>query len=98
MPSEDQARSVIPYRVLAVAWAALILLTLATVAVSRGRLLAGLSGAGSLAIAGLKAGIILLVFMDVRREPAVIRVAFAVAVAALALVLGLIFSDVLLRS
>lgn len=78
-------------------WLALLLLLAATIAVSRLQLLARYSVLGSMAIASLKAGLVLAFFMHLGQEGRFLKAMLALALSALALLIGLTFVDVWYR-
>ncbi len=75
-------------------WLALLVLLSATIAVSKLRLLAQFSAVGSLAIASVKAGLVLAFFMHLKYERPFLKGLLALAVSALTLLIGLTFVDV----
>lgn len=77
-------------------WAVLLVLTAATVAVSRLSLLS-FAAIVSIGIASLKSFLVLMFFMHLREEPLILKVMLVVALAALALIMLLTFSDVWFR-
>src|SRR5271157_2889810 len=78
-------------------WLALLVLLIATIAVAKLRLLAQFSVLGSLAIASLKAGLVLAFFMHLKYEGRFLKGMLTVALLALTLLIGLTFVDVWLR-
>jgi cytochrome c oxidase subunit IV len=78
-------------------WLALLLLLAATIAVAKLRVLAQFSVLGSLAIATLKAGLVLAFFMHLKYEGGFIRGMLALALSALAILIGMTFVDVWYR-
>lgn len=79
------------------AWLALLLLLAATIAVSRLQLLARFSVLVSLAIASIKAGLVLAVFMHLKDEGLFLKGALALTLFALTVLIGLTFVDVWYR-
>lgn len=84
------------YKNLAVTWGVLILLTALTVWVS------GLDSVvnrvwGALAIASLKAGLVIGIFMQMKYEGRLLRWLLFLTLATLAVFIGLTFTDVLFR-
>lgn len=84
------------YPGLALVCAALLCLTALTVAVSRVNI-GSLKIATALSIASVKATLVLLFFMDVRRAGRAVPIAFVAAVIILALLIILIFFDIAYR-
>ena len=78
-------------------WAALVALLLMTIAVARFSLLANYSVLGSLSIATVKAGLVLIYFMHLRHEGRVVKGMLLLAVAALFFIIALTFVDVWYR-
>ncbi len=78
-------------------WLALLLLLAATIAVAKLRLLAQFSVLGSLAIASIKAGLVLAVFMHLKYEGLFLKGILALALFALTVLIGLTFVDVWYR-
>lgn len=97
MRTEDQEAPITSYRAYAYVWAALLLLLAATIAIAKGRLLAGYSVLGSLFIASVKAALVLVFFMHLRYEPAFLKAMLVLAVLALTVIIGLTFTDVWYR-
>ena len=81
----------------AAVWLALLILLAATLAVAKFRLLAQFSVLGSLAIASVKAGLVLAFFMHLKYEGRFLKGMLTVALLALTLLIGLTFVDVWLR-
>ncbi|MHB8909798.1 MAG: cytochrome C oxidase subunit IV family protein [Syntrophales bacterium] len=92
--SEDHTVTVKTYTAV---WLALLLLLAATIAVSQFRLLAQFSVLGSLAIASIKAGLVLAVFMHLKYEGIFLKGVLALALFALTVLIGLTFVDVWYR-
>jgi cytochrome c oxidase subunit IV len=78
-------------------WLALLLLLAATIGVARLQILGRFSALGSLAIASVKAGLVLAFFMHLRHEGRFLRGMLALAVFALTVLIGLTFVDVWYR-
>ena len=78
-------------------WAALVALLLVTIAVARFSLLANYSVLGSLSIATVKAGLVLIYFMHLRHEGRVVKGMLLLAVTALFFIIALTFVDVWYR-
>jgi cytochrome c oxidase subunit IV len=87
---------VLSYRTLSAVWAALLLLTVATVLITRADLGAAKVW-GALAIASLKSGLVIAFFMHLKYEARLFKVILFVALATLATFIGLTFFDVLYR-
>lgn len=84
------------YRTYIVIWALLLVLTAATVALYRLHL--GNAGAlAALGIASLKAGLILLYFMNLRQEGRFLQGIFLIPVFLICLLIGFTFLDVWYR-
>ncbi|MCE5262164.1 MAG: cytochrome C oxidase subunit IV family protein [Deltaproteobacteria bacterium] len=81
----------------AAVWLALLALLAATVAISRLQILARFSVLGSLAIASIKAALVLAFFMHLRYEGALLKGVLTVTVFALTMLIGLTFVDVWYR-
>ena len=92
--SEDHIVAVKTYTVV---WLVLLILLAATIAVARLRLLAQFSILGSLAIASVKAGLVLAVFMHLKHEGIFLKGVLALALFALTVLIGLTFVDVWYR-
>ena len=88
---------IVPNGTYTAVWLALLVLLAATIAVAKLRLLAQFSVLGSLAIASLKAGLVLAFFMHLKYEGKFLKVMLTVALLALTLLIGLTFVDVWLR-
>jgi cytochrome c oxidase subunit IV len=78
-------------------WAALVALLVMTIAVARLSLLANFSVLGSLFIATVKAGLVLIYFMHLKHEGWVVKGMLLLAVAALFCIIALTFVDVWYR-
>jgi cytochrome c oxidase subunit IV len=87
---------VLSYRTLSAVWAALLLLTAATILITRADLGAAKVW-GALAIASLKSGLVIAFFMHLKYEARLFKVILFVALATLATFIGLTFFDVLYR-
>ena len=92
--SEDH---VVPTGTYTAVWLALLVLLAATIAVAKLRLLAQFSVLGSLAIASIKAGLVLAVFMHLKYEGIFLKGVLALALFALTVLIGLTFVDVWYR-
>ncbi len=88
---------IVPTGTYAAVWVALLILLAATLAVAKLRLLAQFSALGSLAIASVKAGIVLAFFMHLKYEGKLLKGMLSIALLALTLLIGLTFVDVWLR-
>ncbi len=93
----DQEIHIVPSRIYAAVWLALLILLAATLAVSRLQLLARYSVLGSLAIATAKAGLVLAFFMHLKYEGRFLKGLLALTLAALTLFIGMTFVDVWYR-
>ncbi|HMK55500.1 MAG TPA: cytochrome C oxidase subunit IV family protein [Dissulfurispiraceae bacterium] len=96
----NEERSYIPetaYASYALAWALLLALLILTIAVAKLSLLAAYSVIGSLFIATIKAGLVLMYFMHLGHEGRVVKGMLLLAVAALFFIIALTFSDVWYR-
>ncbi len=93
----DQEIHIVPSRIYAAVWLALLILLAATLAVARLQLLAHYSVLGSLAIATAKAGLVLAFFMHLKYEGRFLKGLLALAIAALTLFIGMTFVDVWYR-
>jgi cytochrome c oxidase subunit IV len=78
-------------------WLTLLVLLAATIAVTRLQLLGRFSVLGSLAIASMKAGLVLAFFMHLKYEGLFLKGMLALTVFALTLLIGLTFVDVWYR-
>ena len=92
--SEDY---VVPTGTYAATWLALLLLLAATIAMAKLHLLARFSVLGSLAIASLKAGLVLAFFMHLKYEGRFLKVMLGLALSALTVLIGMTFVDVWYR-
>ena len=96
MATDNVHHPIIGYGRLTAVWIVLLALTALTVWVSRHNL--GISHVwGSLAIASLKAGLVIAFFMHMRYEGRLLRWLLFVALVTLAFFIGLTFFDVLYR-
>ena len=77
-------------------WCALLILTAATVAVSRLQIVS-FAALVSVGIASVKSFLVLTFFMHLKHEPPILKVMLVIAVAALALIILLTFTDVWYR-
>ena len=96
MTSDFATHRPVGYGTLVAVWGALLLLTAATVYVTRLDL-GGYKVAAALAIASLKGGLVIAVFMQMKYEGWLLRGLLFLALATLALFIGITFFDVLYR-
>ncbi|BCS55323.1 cytochrome C oxidase subunit IV family protein [Geobacter sp. SVR] len=87
---------IISYRTLTLVWIALLVLTVVTVLVTRFDL-GGYRVLVALAVASLKAGLVIAVFMHMKHEGRLLRALLFVALVAIAVNIGFTFFDVLYR-
>ena len=92
----DSAEHILGYGKLAVVWLALLVLTVATVLITRVDLGAAKVWA-ALAIACVKSGLVIAFFMHMKYETRLFRVILAIALVTLATFIGFTFFDVLYR-
>ncbi|HTZ18026.1 MAG TPA: cytochrome C oxidase subunit IV family protein [Dissulfurispiraceae bacterium] len=85
------------YRTYVYVWIALLVFLGITIAVAKLSLLAQYSVIGSLLIASLKAGLVLVFFMHLKNEGWIVKGMLALAVGALTFIIVLTFSDVWFR-
>ncbi|HMK59757.1 MAG TPA: cytochrome C oxidase subunit IV family protein [Dissulfurispiraceae bacterium] len=78
-------------------WALLLALLILTIAIAKLSLLASYSVIGSLFIATVKAGLVLMYFMHLGHEGRIVKGMLLLAVAALFFIIALTFSDVWFR-
>ena len=86
----------VPYRVFIKVWAALLALTVITVAVSRVHL-GALNIWVALGVASLKSSLVIFVFMHLRQESKMFKICLLVMLTILAIFIGMTFFDVLYR-
>ncbi len=96
MTAQPHEHNIISFRKLAAVWATLLVLTAATIAVTRFDL-GGLKVIGALTIACTKAGLVIAFFMHMKYENRLLQILLFVAVVTLAIFIGLTFFDVLYR-
>jgi cytochrome c oxidase subunit 4 len=96
MTTEAPTHHIISYGKLAAVWVGLLILTLATVLITRADLGAAKVWA-ALAIASLKSGLVIAFFMHMKYEARPFRVILFVALVTLAVFIGITFFDVLYR-
>jgi len=94
--TEDHAH-IVPYRTFIIVWLVLLALTGITVAVAQFNL-GALNIWVALGIATLKAGLVVTVFMHMKYEQPLFKLALMSALAILAIFIGLTFFDVLYRT
>jgi cytochrome c oxidase subunit IV len=94
--TEQTGHHAVSYRKLATVWASLVLLTVATVLVTRADLGAARVWT-ALGIACLKAALVIAFFMHLKYELRLFRIILLVALVTLAIFIGLTFFDVLYR-
>jgi cytochrome c oxidase subunit 4 len=97
MKESPVADHLVSNRMYAGVWLMLLILLAATIAVAKLNLLARFSVLGALAIASLKAGLILAFFMHLKYEGRFLKVMLVVTVATLTMFIGLTFVDVWYR-
>ncbi len=93
--SEEHAH-IVPYKTFAIVWIALLILTGITIAVAQYNL-GALNIWVALGIATLKSGLVVAVFMHMKYENRLFKLALFAALAILAIFIGLTFFDVLYR-
>jgi len=92
----EEKHHIVPSRVFVAVWIALLALTAVTVTVA-GMHLGRLSILTALAIASVKAGLVLWFFMHLKYEDRLFKVLLLVPIVTLAVIIGLTFFDVLYR-
>ena len=93
--SEDRPH-IVSYRAYLIVWACLLVLSGVTIGVARMQL-GHLSVLGALLIASIKAGLVLSIFMHLRYEKPLFWYLFLLTVATISILIGLTFTDTLLR-
>lgn len=93
---EHETHHVVPYHVFITVWIALLVLTGITVWVSRLHL-GAFSMIVALAVASIKAGLVITYFMHMKYEKPIFRLMLYVAFLILAIFIGFTFFDVLYR-
>ena len=93
---EKSEHHIISYRTLTVIWLTLLLLTGLTVGITRVEL-GGMKVVAALAIACLKAGLVIAFFMHMKYEGRLLRWLLFLALVTLAIFIGFTFFDVLYR-
>jgi cytochrome c oxidase subunit 4 len=92
----NEQHHIVGYRTLTGIWLALLVLTVLTVAITRVEL-GGYKVVSALAIACLKAGLVIAVFMHMKYEGRLLRWLLFLALVTLAIFIGLTFFDVVYR-
>jgi len=92
----EHAEHIVSYKTLVAIWLALLVLTAATVLITRADLGAAKVWA-ALGIASLKSGLVIAVFMHMKYEARLFRIILFVALVTLAIFIGFTFFDVLYR-
>ena len=92
----EEKHYIVPSRVFVAVWIALLALTAVTVIVA-GMHLGRLSVLAALAIASVKAGLVLWFFMHLKYEDRLFKVLLLVPIVTLTVVIGLTFFDILYR-
>ena len=92
----EQNCHIVPYRTFILVWIALLILKGVTVAVAQFHF-GALNVWVALGIATLKAGLVVAVFMHMKYEQPLFKLALLAALAILAIFIGLTFFDVLYR-
>ena len=94
--TEDHAH-IVPYRTFIIVWLALLVLTAITIGAAQVHF-GALNVWIALGIATLKAGLVIAVFMHMKYEQRLFKLALLSTLAILAIFIGLTFFDVLYRS
>ena len=94
--TEEHAEHILSYGKLTAVWVALLVLTVATILVTRVELGVWKVWA-ALAIASIKSGLVIAFFMHLKYEPRLFRIILFVALFTLACFIGGTFFDVLYR-
>ena len=97
MNDQPAEMHIVPTGIYAAVWAALLVLLATTIAVAKLQLLARYSVLGSLAIATVKAGLVLAFFMHLKYEKRFLKGLLALTLSALTLFIGMTFVDVWYR-
>ncbi|MFZ2949933.1 MAG: cytochrome C oxidase subunit IV family protein [Desulfuromonadaceae bacterium] len=92
----NEQQHIVSYRELVGIWLALLALTALTVAITRVKL-GGYKVLGALAIACVKSGMVIAVFMHMKYEERLLRWLLFLALVTLAIFIGFTFFDVLYR-
>jgi cytochrome c oxidase subunit 4 len=90
---EKPEHHIVPYRTFIFVWIALIVLTAVTITVARLHL-GSLSILAAIAIATIKAGLVLWFFMHLKYEARLFKLLLLVPIVTLAVIIGLTFVDV----
>lgn len=96
MSAHTETHHILSYRKLTLVWLLLLALTAVTVLITRIDL-GGFKVAGALAIACVKAGLVIAFFMHMKYENRLLQLLLFVAVVTLAIFIGFTFFDVLYR-
>lgn len=96
MTAPADTHHIISYRKLSAIWLLLLVLTAATVLITRIDL-GGFKVVGALTIACVKAGLVISFFMHMKYESRLLQLLLFVAVVTLAIFIGFTFFDVLYR-
>jgi cytochrome c oxidase subunit 4 len=94
--TQDHAH-IVPYRTFIIVWIALLILTAITVAAAQVNL-GALNVWVALGIATLKSGLVVAIFMHMKYESPLFKIALLSALAILAIFIGMTLLDVLYRS
>lgn len=86
----------VPYRTFIMVWGALLILTAATVAISRIHL-GALHVWAALGIASIKSALVIFIFMHLKQESRLFKIGLLVMLVILAIFVGLTFTDILYR-
>ncbi len=86
----------VPYRTFITVWAALLILTGITVAVSRVHL-GALNIWVALAVASVKSSLVIFIFMHLKQESTLFKIGMLILLVILAVFIGLTFTDILYR-
>lgn len=96
MTTHTQEHHIISFKKLTAIWIMLLILTTATVLITRIEL-GGYKVVGALSIACVKAGLVIAFFMHMKYESRLLRALLFVALVTLAIFIGFTFFDVLYR-
>ena len=92
----EHTEHIVSYKKLVAVWLTLLILTVATIAITRADLGAAKVWA-ALGIASLKSGLVIAFFMHMKYETRLFRIILFVALVTLAIFIGFTFFDVLYR-
>lgn len=92
----EQQNHIVSTKTFVSVWVALLILTAITVAVAKLRL-GAFSTLTAIAIASIKAGLVLWFFMHLKYEKRLLKLLLLVPIVTLAVIIGLTFVDVLYR-